>query len=319
MSSDRGCVLLCVHGDAPEVPAVTRALRDRWGVEAIHLDPARFPTGFPLSLEYAGGDFAWRRAGREATVSAVWQGVIAGRDLPAMDPAARRTCAAAAEIALLGLLDSSRAFQLDPRASAARAENKPHQLRVAQEVGLDIPATLVSNDAQAVRDFAARRGPLVTKMLVQPAAEPGEEDAVVFTSAVSDADLADLAGLELCPMIFQERIANRLDVRVAVIGRRRSQRRRGLAPRRPRARARADLAAARSAGCDRRAPDRALRSAAPEPRRMRPHRHAGRAPRLPRAQPERLLLLPRPDPRGRDRRRDRRPPGRPGRAPHPAS
>jgi glutathione synthase/RimK-type ligase-like ATP-grasp enzyme len=222
MSRDR-CALLCIHGDALEIPAVTRALRDRWSVEAVHLDPARFPTGFSLSLDYAGGEFGWSEDGREGTaISAVWQGVVAGRDLPAMDPATRRTCAAAAEMALLGLIDSAGAFQLDPRWRTARAENKPYQLRVAQAVGLEIPATVVTNDPRVVRDLAARRGPIIAKMLVQPITpEPGEEGGatVVFTSALGEADLADLSGLELCPMIFQEQIANQLDVRVTIAGR----------------------------------------------------------------------------------------------------
>jgi hypothetical protein len=208
-----------MHGDAAEIPAVSRVLAER-GAPPLLLDTARFPTDEPLSLEWGpGGRFAVRRGdGDPIDVAAVWQGVVAGRDLPAMDPGTRRTCVGAAEMALLGMLDAARAFQLDPAWLRARAENKPAQLRAAQEAGLDVPATVVTNDPAAVRALASRCPRLVTKMLIQPISDEGEE-TVVFTSELDPADLDRLGGLELCPMIFQERIESALDVRVTIAGR----------------------------------------------------------------------------------------------------
>jgi hypothetical protein len=40
----------------------------------------------------------------------------------------------------------------------------------------------------------------------------------VFTTAMTAADLDQLDGLDLCPMIFQEQIDNQLDVRVTIVG-----------------------------------------------------------------------------------------------------
>src|SRR4029453_3135779 len=60
-------------------------------------------------------------------------------------------------------------------------------------------------------------------MLVQPAStgpEPTDEVSAVFTTAMTADDLAQLDGLDLCPMIFQEQVDNQLDVRVTVAGKR---------------------------------------------------------------------------------------------------
>ena len=220
-------VLICVHGEVVEIPAVAAALRDRWDVEPLLFDPVRFPAGCGLSAEYSpGGELLCAGDGRKwHDIGAIWQGVVVGeRDaersgLAALDDATRRTCIAASEMALLGVLDSMEVFQLDPHASAARAASKPYQLRIAPALGLEIPRTLISNDPDAVRAFARRSGRLVTKMLVQPTASDAAGASTVFTAPVTDADLADLEGLRLCPMIFQERIEKVADVRVTVVGR----------------------------------------------------------------------------------------------------
>jgi glutathione synthase/RimK-type ligase-like ATP-grasp enzyme len=219
-------VLICVYGEAVEIPAVASALRDRWDVEALLFDPARFPTGIALSAEYSsGGAFGCRPEGRPEVwprIDAIWQGVVVGSALASdalgLDDATRRTCIAASEMALVGALESMEAFQLDPYWSAARASSKPYQLRVAPACGLEVPETLVSNDPDAVRAFARVCGGLVTKMLVQPDAPAGDGNVAVFTTPVSEADLADLDGLRLCPMIFQQRIEKASDVRVSVVG-----------------------------------------------------------------------------------------------------
>jgi glutathione synthase/RimK-type ligase-like ATP-grasp enzyme len=207
---------------------VVDALSDR-RVEPVVLDSSAFPGAAPVTLSYERGEFRARGACEMAldtapdTIGAVWQNAVVGTELPAMEPGVRETCVAASELALVGLLDSLRVFQLDPHANQARAGNKPRQLRIAQQLGLDIPDTIVTNDPEAVRAFARRSGPLITKMLVQPAStgpETNGDAPVVFTTAMTDADLEQLDGLDLCPMIFQQRIENRLDVRVTIVGRR---------------------------------------------------------------------------------------------------
>lgn len=215
-------VVLCVRGGAGELPAVVAALRAR-GVDPIVLDASAFPTAVPVTLAYDrdGVSGRWSELGVLRDVSAIWQAAVVGAELPEMAPGVRETCVAASERAVIGLLDSLPAFQLDPRWSQLRADSKPDQLRLARRLGLEIPETLITNDPDAVRAFARRAGPVVAKMLVPPAA-PGPlrdgEAAVMFTTAMTDDDLARLDGLDLCPMIFQQRIDTARDVRVTLVG-----------------------------------------------------------------------------------------------------
>lgn len=221
-------VLLCVRGGAHEVPLVGAALRER-GAEPIVWDTTAVPGRAAVSLAYDGAGFAFaidglgRSPGELDGIAAIWQAAVVGCELPAMAPGSRETCVMASERVVLGLLDSVPAFQLDPHARQQRADGKPLQLALARRLGLEIPETLITNDPEAVRAFAARVGPVIAKMLVQPAAtgpETGGEAEVVFTTALDGDALADLEGLEMCPMIFQARLANARDIRVAIAGRR---------------------------------------------------------------------------------------------------
>ena len=229
-------VLLCARGGALELAAVAGALRDR-GAEPVVLDSSAYPSGLAMTLACGRDGFRGTWGGPDAEpaspragdlsgpreISAVWQSAVVGTQLPAMAPGMRETCVAASERTLAGLLDGLGAFQLDPVWNQLRADHKPLQLRRAQRLGLEVPETIITNDPAAVRAFARRCGPLVTKMLVQPAGSGGEpegEAEVVFTTALSDSDLEQLDGLDLCPMIFQQRIANQRDVRATVVGRR---------------------------------------------------------------------------------------------------
>lgn len=185
------------------------------------VDPSGFPTGAPVSLAYEHTGFHAHWSGEPLhEISAVWQVVSVGSALPAMEPGVRETCILASERAIVGTLDNLDAFQLDPHAAQMRADNKPRQLRLAQLAGLEIPATLITNDAAAVRAFAARHGgAVIAKMLEQVDGSFADDDAsVVFTTALDADQLAELDGLDLCPMIFQERVMNQRDVRVFVVG-----------------------------------------------------------------------------------------------------
>lgn len=97
------------------------------------------------------------------------------------------------------------------------AEQKLLQLRLAREVGFDVPATLVTSDVDSVRDFAVNHDGVVVKGLDAPYIEEAEGNGrFVFTTRLSE--VADLDGLEQAPMVFQEEIAPKKDVRVTVVG-----------------------------------------------------------------------------------------------------
>ena len=223
-------VLIITHSaDNESVDFVARALTER-GARVVRLDTDRFPSEVRLSARYgsSGGEGVSFGAGEFecdlSEVGAVWHRrlSVAARVPREMDAQLRAASIGESRAALLGVLAGLTAFRVDPESSIRRAEQKPLQLRVARELGLEVPPTLVTNDPAAARDFyAACGGRVVAKMLSSFAVYDREgRESVVFTNPVGPADLEDLSGLSLCPMTFQERVEKRLELRATVVGRR---------------------------------------------------------------------------------------------------
>ncbi len=209
------------------IQTVTRALEARGG-RAFRLDTDRFPTEVRLGSRHGGGlSGRYLEADGERLdldeVTAVWHRRldIAGQLPPDMRAELRSASVQESRRALLNALTTLDAFVLDPVVNIRRAENKELQLRVAESLGLKTPRTLVTNDPAAVRAFAEEcGGDVVTKMLSSFAVHEGGREQVVFTNPLSAQDLAELDGLDLCPMVFQERVEKRLELRVTVLGER---------------------------------------------------------------------------------------------------
>ncbi|XXX74935.1 MvdD family ATP-grasp ribosomal peptide maturase [Sorangium sp. So ce134] len=224
-------VLIITHSEDNECIARVAAEIERLGGRAFRFDTDLFPAGARLAL--AAGPGAGRSTLRTrgagggeldlGDVTAVWYRRVAfGRGLPAsMDPQLRGASVQEAKQTVEGMLAALRVPQVDPLPAVRFASNKQVQLDIAREVGLDTPRTLTTNDEGAARAFAATcPGGVVAKMLSSFAVYRGGEEHVVFTNALRDEDLADMRGLSLCPMTFQERIPKARELRVTVVGER---------------------------------------------------------------------------------------------------
>jgi glutathione synthase/RimK-type ligase-like ATP-grasp enzyme len=134
--------------------------------------------------------------------------------------AARAVAGVAVQAALECLRD---AFVLDRVAAEGPVPLKPRQAQLARALGIDVPRSLVTNDPDRARAFARScGGGAIVKMLetstVTVAGSDGEDDDVIYTRAFDPDE--DLAGLEIAPMMFQERVPKALEARVTVVGRR---------------------------------------------------------------------------------------------------
>lgn len=221
-------VLIITRSDDNEsVQMVTQAIK-RKGGEAIRFDTDRYPTDVRLSACYDkdderltltndAGEFDLRE------VTAIWHRRLNfGAGLPpTLDKQLRAASLGETRAAAHGMLASLKAFRMDAVEHIRRAENKQLQLQVARALGLEIPRTLTTNDPAAVHDFARScEGGIVTKMLSSFAVYEEGRELVVFTNPVKTEDLADLSGLRLCPVTFQEMIPKALELRTTVVGRR---------------------------------------------------------------------------------------------------
>ena len=222
----RPVVLIITHSnDNESIPLVMNAVAARGGV-AYRFNTDRFPTDIRHCSEYSG------EAERQViacddyeldldTVSAVWYRRIAiGRCIPeTMDLQLRRAAIEQSRATLHGMIASLDAFHLDPVHRLRRAENKQLQLKIAREVGLTIPRTLITNAPEAVRGFArACKQGMIMKTLSSFAIYEQGDQKVVFTNTVHDKDLERLDDLRYCPAIFQEQVPKALELRATVVG-----------------------------------------------------------------------------------------------------
>ena len=221
-------ILIITHSkDNPCITTVTEAIEKKGG-KVLRFDTDKYPTEYMMSAEYGmtapnslrlkGPDFD---IDLEKDIDAVWyRRISVGTGLPAdMDAALRHPSIMESKRTLFGMKDSMGKFILDPFTKMRYTENKQLQLQLAREVGLEIPETLITNDADKVREFYQRlQRPLITKMQHSFAVHKNGEEHVVFTNELNEEDVKDLDGLEFCPMQFQEKVDKKLELRVTIVG-----------------------------------------------------------------------------------------------------
>ena len=130
----------------------------------------------------------------------------AARDGPAPLVALRHV--ARLEIGLWQWAATTAATVVNRPGPAASNSTKPMQTRAAAACGFRVPDTLLTNDAEQARAFAARHGQVIYK---------AAGGARTITGLLDPADTRRLARLSTCPTYFQRYIAGR-NVRVHVVG-----------------------------------------------------------------------------------------------------
>lgn len=222
-------VVFTYSGDSPDMlREIDRALRAR-GAECLRFDTDRFPLETQAAFVQDGVTESICFADGTARVTlgaddAVWyRRVRYGAKLPrSMDAQLRSACIGESEALLRGLLSAAPCFVLDSPERVKRCGHKPRQQRLAREVGLFTPRTLMTNDATAAAEFlrSCKHGAIAKMLSAFAIYSDKNEEQVVFTTALSDAHLSKLSDLRFCPMVFQERIVKQLELRITVIGNR---------------------------------------------------------------------------------------------------
>jgi len=221
-------VLIITHSqDNESIPLVIKAIEERGG-KAFRFDTDRFPTEVRLDVYY-GKETQQLVLAHESQkldlneVSAVWYRRIriGGRIPQTMDPQLRQASVQESRATIQGMIASIKAFHLDPLSTVEQAKHKQLQLQVARELGLEIPRTLTTNNPEAVLAFAQEcQAGMITKMLSSFAIYEQGQEKVVFTNPVTPEALANMDGLRLCPMTFQEQVPKALELRTTILGKR---------------------------------------------------------------------------------------------------
>jgi glutathione synthase/RimK-type ligase-like ATP-grasp enzyme len=110
------------------------------------------------------------------------------------------------------------AYWVSPLYAIREAENKIHQLLVAQSIGLSIPSSVITNSFEnAHKFFRSKLSDCIIKPIKTGLIEEANGSSVVFTSQLSDFP-TDREQIELCPVFLQSKISKKTDVRVTVVG-----------------------------------------------------------------------------------------------------
>lgn len=214
-------VVLLVTASYDVAPEYVSAALDRLGIPYFRLDTDRFPSEIQATYDpnvgviFSDDD----QCIRGEQIRSVWYRRMRSPILPkSLDCGTRDFCERESRAFLEGVLASLPTDRwLSLPIAVTRAERKPYQLTVAARLGFDIPATVMTNDEAVVRS-AAKRHQLVAKAVSSGYVNSPEGNQAIFTSALSPADIAQLDGLSMAPVTFQEMIMKVSDIRVTVVG-----------------------------------------------------------------------------------------------------
>ena len=95
------------------------------------------------------------------------------------------------------------------------AESKPYQLAVARRCGFQIPTTLATNDVNRVQD--AFSNDLVIKSLDTVLLRDGDDCLFTYTT-ISKGDQLNDDTVAAAPLLAQQNLRNKTDVRITVVG-----------------------------------------------------------------------------------------------------
>ncbi|MGH3826661.1 MAG: ATP-grasp ribosomal peptide maturase [Pseudonocardiaceae bacterium] len=215
-------VLILARDLDPTADRMVTLLGER-GVEVFRVNTAWFPTQVQVSVELR--DARWCGVltaphGRLDLdrVHAVWyRSPEAYRMPPELSPTEEHHARVEAKYGLGGVLASLPALWCNHPSRVADAAYKPVQLVRAAAAGLAVPDTLITNEPDAVREFAAD-GATVTKLVGGMAIDEEGVRKNVYTRLLEEDDFTDLRGVEHSTHLFQRWVPKTRECRVTVIG-----------------------------------------------------------------------------------------------------
>lgn len=183
------------------------------GAEADIVDSARFPGSLPL-VQRVGAPTEVILDGRPLSEyhSVWWRRPFAPEPPTEVEnPEERRFAAREAREALWGALNAAGLPIYNSPQAETRAGYKPYQLKVAQDCGLRVPDTLITNSEAEAAAFRAKHPQVIYK------AFSATKLAMTDTRPLSEDDVADLWRLRYAPVIFQEYVELGREYRVTLV------------------------------------------------------------------------------------------------------
>jgi len=209
------------------VPYVTRRL-DSLGAAYHWFDPARFPAESEVRIIYDRFGLTHkllRDRGREidlSAVTAVWhrRPGLPGAAAEVRGEAQRQWVSDESGHCLAGLWETMdcRWIPGKPRDIAA-GQDKVKQLVLAAELGFHVPRTLITNSPEGFLEFYREcGGRMVTKVMWRGLMCLDGERRIAYTHLVRRRDAARYRAMRYAPVILQEYVPKKLELRITVVG-----------------------------------------------------------------------------------------------------
>lgn len=195
--------------------AVVRCLEKR-GTRVTRLNTEAYPYEETSSISFSdeGVAVSW------GAIGALWYRRVRSPAKPdVMAPAIHEYCCHEAQGFLVGSVLAMGLPTMSDPARVWTAENKLFQLRVARDIGLRAPRTVVTNEPSTISNFyGSTGGAMIVKPLRSGYVDVDGEERAVFTNRVLKEHLERVETARLCPAIYQELVDKACDVRVTVVG-----------------------------------------------------------------------------------------------------
>jgi|RhiMetdeSRZDD1v2_1073273.scaffolds.fasta_scaffold15171_10 MvdD-like protein with pre-ATP grasp domain/ribosomal protein S6-L-glutamate ligase RimK-like protein len=206
---------------------VVTKLRHR-GADPVVFDYGLFPSQAQISLSYAakGGVRFVMRTGRETielnNSKAVWlrrpTAPVAHEEIK--DDMIRRAVQTDCRSFLQDLCDSLHCLWVPaPPAVVSRTQLKVSQLKLAGELGFEVPPTLITNCPEDFLEFYRQHnGNIVSKLAGLSSLQIVDNSFCRYTEVVSKRDAGYAHSVRYCPIIFQAYVPKRFELRITVVG-----------------------------------------------------------------------------------------------------
>lgn len=179
------------------------------GAVAFRLNTDLFPQEVKATFNPHGqATFHWQ--GRQINadqIHSVWYRRHAAPTLPSsLEPHHKEFCERENRAFLDGVFSTIKPQRRLSRTEALqKAEQKNHQLATAQELGFEVPPTIITNDPEEAAAFAKDRNLIVKAVKSGYIANP-EGNQAIFRSRLGQGNSQHLESLALAPVIFQKEI-----------------------------------------------------------------------------------------------------------------
>lgn len=134
------------------------------------------------------------------------------------DPAARRFVLTESKVTLQSLWSLVQCRWISRPDKIREAESKLYQLKIASELGFQIPKTLITNSPSSAKAFFEENQSIITKPQRHGRISHNGQFGHIYTNIVESKHVSSLDKVRYVATLFQEYIFKAVEIRVTVVG-----------------------------------------------------------------------------------------------------